>query len=140
MIDSRGTILLLEPDLFFVVKVREPLQAAGYTVELIKTRSPLPDATALRIRATATPAVVCLVVRFGLPAVDWEAVIRAAHAADIAVLAYGSHVDLAGQQRARDAGATRILANSKFTADVVGQVRQTMARHPSIAREIEDEQ
>ncbi len=140
MIDAQGTILLLEPDLFFVVKVREPLQAAGYTVEQIKARAPLPDAAGLRVRATATPAVVCLIIRFGLPGVDWEEAIRAAHAADIAVLAYGSHVDLAGQQRARAAGATRILANSKFTADVVGQVRQTIARHPSTAREIEDEQ
>ncbi len=138
MIESLGTILLLEPDLFFVVKVREPLQTAGYTVEMIKARAPLPDAAALRVRATATPAVVCLIVRFGLPAVDWEAVIRAAHAADIAVLAYGSHVDQAGQQRARAAGATRILANSKFTADVVSQVRQTMARRPSTSSELED--
>lgn len=46
---------------------------------------------------------------------QWEPLIRAARAAGVPVLAFGSHVDLAARDAAVAAGASRVVAKSKFS-------------------------
>ncbi len=112
-------VLLLDTDLFFVVKVRTTLQHAGY--DTLTARS-LPDFT--RRLAADTPALA--LVNTAIVGVDWREAIAAARAASVPVVAFGSHVDLETQQAARDAGATRVIANSKLAADLPGIVARTL--------------
>jgi DNA-binding NtrC family response regulator len=113
------SVILLDTDLFFVVKVRTTLQHAGYDV---RTARSLADFTQ-RLVADA-PALA--LVNTAIAGVDWREAIVAAREADIPVIAFGSHVDLETQQAARDAGATRVIANSKLATDLPGIVARTL--------------
>ncbi len=117
-------ILLLERDLFFVAKVRETLKAAGRGCQVVKTTEDFATCIA------AEPRPAAALVHFGAAGLDWAAAIRAARAAGVPVLAYGSHVDIADQTAARAAGATRVISNSKLAGDLIGQIDQTIARVP----------
>lgn len=112
-------VLLLDTDLFFVVKVRTTLQHAGY--DTLTARS-LSDFT--RRLIADTPALA--LVNTAIAGADWRAAIVAAREALIPVIAFGSHVDLETQQAARDAGATRVIANSKLAADLPGIVARAL--------------
>ena len=112
-------ILLLDNDLFFVVKVRTTLQHAGYDVRTARTAA---DFT----RRLAEDAPALALVNTAIAGQDWRGAITAARAAGIPVIAFGSHVDLETQQQAREAGATRVIANSKLAADLPGIVARTL--------------
>ena len=112
-------ILLLDSDLFFVVKVRTTLQHAGYDVRTARTAA---DFT----RRLAEDAPALALVNTAIAGQDWRGAITAARAAGIPVIAFGSHVDLETQQQAREAGATRVIANSKLAADLPGIVARTL--------------
>ena len=118
-------ILLLDSDLFFVVKVRTTLQHAGYDVRTARTAA---DFT----RRLAEDAPALALVNTAIAGEDWRGAIAAARAANIPVVAFGSHVDLETQRQARAAGATRVIANSKLAADLPGIVARTL-RAPSQA-------
>jgi hypothetical protein len=68
--------------------------------------------------------------------VDWEAAIRQARKHAFPVLAFGSHMDLEARAKALQAGAQRVVANSKFTSDMPSLV-QRMLSEPA-ARTSED--
>jgi DNA-binding NtrC family response regulator len=121
-------ILLLDSDLFFVVKVRTTLQHAGYDVRTARTAA---DFTR-RLTADAEGAPTLALVNTAIAGEDWRGAITAARTANIPVIAFGSHVDLETQQQAREAGATRVIANSKLAADLPGIVARTL-RAPSQA-------
>ena len=116
---SLQAVILLDTDLFFVVKVRTTLQHAGYDV---RTARSLADFTQRLV--ADTPALA--LVNTAIAGVDWRAAIVAAREAHIPVIAFGSHVDLERQQAAREAGATRVIANSKLAADLPGIVARTL--------------
>ena len=116
---SLPSVILLDTDLFFVVKVRTTLQHAGYDVRAARS---LADFT--RRLVADTPALA--LVNTAIAGVDWRAAIVAAREAQIPVNAFGSHVDLETQQAARDAGATRVIANSKLAADLPAIVARTL--------------
>lgn len=115
---SLKPVILLDTDLFFVVKVRTTLQHAGYDVRTART---LADFT----RRLAADAPTLTLVNTAIAGVDWRAAIVAAREARLPVIAFGSHVDLETQQAARAAGATRVIANSKL-ADLPGIVARTL--------------
>jgi len=112
-------LLLLDTDLFFVVKVRAMLQHGGYSVQTARS---LADFT--RRLASESPALA--LVNTAITGVDWRAAIVTARAARIPVIAFGSHVDLEMQQAARDAGATRVIANSRLATDLPGIVARAL--------------
>jgi len=115
-------VVLLERDLFFVTRIRESLKTAGRPVVVVKS------ADDLRARLAAKMQIALLMVSIGTPDTGWEAAIAMARAANLPVLAYGAHVDSAAQTAAREAGATRVIGNSKLAGDIVAQVEQTLAR------------
>src|SRR5690348_17561113 len=123
---SLPSVILLDTDLFFVVKVRTTLQHAGYDV---RTARSLADFT----RRLVADAPALALVNTAIAGVDWRAAIVAAREAHIPVIAFGSHVDLETQQAARDAGATRVIANSKLAADLPGIVARTLQASSSTA-------
>ena len=74
-----------------------------------------------------TAATCCLKgVTTATNSVDWETAIRKARAAGLKVLAFGSHMDLEARSKALEAGAQRVVANSKFTSDMPGLVQRML--------------
>jgi len=117
------TILALEKDLFFAVKMRDTLRHHDMEV---KTARALPIfEQGLKSEGAEKPALV--IVNIATSGVDWEAAIRQARAAGYPVLAFGSHMDLEARAKALAAGAQRVVANSKFTSDMPGLVKRMMA-------------
>lgn len=114
------TILLLERDLFFSVKIRDTLKHLGYETQVARSEEDF-----ARKLATSAPALA--IVHTGLAGVAWERVIAQARGAGLPTLAFGSHVDLDAQQAARRAGADRVISNSKLAKDLPGIVQRMLA-------------
>ena len=59
--------------------------------------------------------------------VDWEAAIQQARAHGLPVLAFGSHMDLEARAKALQAGAGKVVANSKFASDMPGLINRMLS-------------
>ena len=105
------TILLLERDLFFSVKIRDTLKHLGYETQVARSEEDF----ARKLDASAPTLAI---IHTGIAGVAWERVIAQAKAAGVPTLAFGSHVDLEAQQAARRAGADRVISNSKLASDL----------------------
>jgi DNA-binding NtrC family response regulator len=119
-------ILALEKDLFFAVKMRDTLRYYEMEVTTVRTL------TAFEQHLTAEERPALVIVNTATKGIDWEEAIRQARAQGLPVLAFGSHMDLEARAKALNAGALRVVANSKFTSDMPGLVRR-MLDEPSEA-------
>jgi DNA-binding NtrC family response regulator len=115
---AQRTALLLDNDLFFVTKITTTLKHAGYATHTARTL----DAFSQGLADKPDIALVNTAAR----GVDWRAGIMAAREAGVPVIAFGSHVDLETQAEAREAGATRVIANSKLATDLPGIVERAL--------------
>src|SRR5215469_13286140 len=115
-------VLALEKDLFFAVKIRDTLR--HYEIEVTTARN-LTDFEQ-RLASNGDQRPVLAIVNISTRGVDWEAAIHAARASDLPVLAFGSHMDLEARAKALQAGAQRVVANSKFTSDMPGLVKRML--------------
>ena len=113
-------VLLLERDLFFIVKVRDTLNHLGYETQVARGAEDF-----ARKLAAGAPALV--MAHSGLAGVDWEQAIVQAKAAHVPTLAFGSHIDLEAQQAARRAGADRVISNSKLAKDLPAIVERMVS-------------
>lgn len=129
-------ILALEKDLFFAVKIRDTLR--HHEMEVKTARNLAVFEQGLATTGEEKPALA--IVNFSIQGVDWEAAIRQARALGYPVLAFGSHVDLEAQTRARQAGASRVVANSRFAADMPGLVRRVLNHPASVPLEAEEDE
>lgn len=100
-------VVAFEPDLFFSVRIESTLRAAGYKVHILETDD-------IEQALAHTPGVV--IVDIGTPALDWERLIRTLRqrAPVVPILAFGSHMDTAARERALAAGASLVVARSRF--------------------------
>jgi len=117
------TILALEKDLFFAVKIRDILQRQGMRVTTART---LP-AFEQQLAAVGDERPSLVIVNIAAQGLDWAEAIRQARAGGYPVLAFGSHMDLDARAKALEAGAQRVVANSKFTSDMVGLVQRMLS-------------
>lgn len=115
-------ILALEKDLFFSVKMRDTLRHYEMEVKAVRTLAAFEQG--LAAGRDEKPALV--IVNIATQGVDWEAAIREARANGFPVLAFGSHMDLEARAKALEAGAGRVVANSKFTSDMPGLVHRML--------------
>ncbi len=115
-------ILALEKDLFFSVKIRDTLRHYDIDVTTIRTLASLEQG--LAVGGEAKPALV--IVDTASKGVDWEAAIRMVRAHSLPVLAFGSHMDLDARARALQAGAQKVVANSKFAKDMPTLVQRML--------------
>ncbi len=109
-------ILALEKDLFFSEKIRDTLKHHEMKVTTVRTLPAFEE----KLQATEKPTLV--IINTATKGVDWEAAIRTAVSQHTRVLAFGSHMDLEARSKALEAGATKVVANSKFTSDMVGLI------------------
>lgn len=116
-------ILALERDLFFAVKIRDTLR--HHEIEARTARNLAAFEQMLALTGEDKPALV--IVHIGAPGVDWEEAIRQARARGYPVLAFGSHMDLDARAKALQAGAQRVVANSKFSSDMPGLVKRMLS-------------
>jgi DNA-binding response OmpR family regulator len=115
-------ILALEKDLFFSVKMRDTLRHHGMDVTVVRSLTAFEQHIAPGV--DEKPALV--IVNTAITGVDWEGAIRRAREQGLTVLAFGSHMDLDARAKALQAGAQRVVANSKFASDMPGLVRRMM--------------
>ncbi len=115
-------ILALEKDLFFAVKIRDTLR--HHAMEVRTARNLTAFEQGLALGGEERPALV--IVNIAIQGVDWEEAIRQARAHGYPVLAFGSHMDLDARARAIQAGARRVVANSKFASDMPGLIERTL--------------
>ncbi|HEY0756337.1 MAG TPA: hypothetical protein VGD98_20445 [Ktedonobacteraceae bacterium] len=127
-------ILALEKDLFFAVKIRDTLR--HHEIEVKTVRNLAAFEQSLTITTAEKPVLV--IVNFSIQGVDWEAAIRQAKTLGYPVLAFGSHIDLEAHAKARQAGASRVVANSKFTSDMPGLVKRLISDPTSVPVEIDE--
>ncbi|GCE25222.1 hypothetical protein KDA_07060 [Dictyobacter alpinus] len=113
-------IIALEKDLFFSVKIRDTLSHHDTEVLIARNLSAFEKG----LQTPHKPALA--IVNIAIQGVDWEEAIRAAVVQQIPVLAFGSHMDLEARKRALEAGAQKVVANSKFTSDMPGLIKRLL--------------
>ena len=129
-------ILALEKDLFFSVKIRDTLRHHGMEVTIVRT---LP-AFMQRLAVTGEEQPALVIVDTAITGVDWEEAIRQARKYGFPLLAFGSHMDLTARAKAIEAGAERVVANSKFTSDMPGLVQRMLGEPTARAAEDVDDE
>ncbi len=117
-------ILLLEKDLFFAVKIHDTLRHHDMEVTIVRTLTDFEQK--LAYDSDKRPGLA--IINIATKGVDWEAAIRIARANSLPVLAFGSHMDLEARAKALQAGAQKVVANSKFVSDMPGLVRHLLQR------------
>lgn len=120
-------ILVLEKDLFFSVKIRDTLR--HHEMEVVTVRTLPAFEQHLMGDEDEKPALV--IVDIATQGVDWAAAIRSARDHTIPVLAFGSHMDLEARAKALQAGAQKVVANSKFSSDMPGLVKRMLSKPAS---------
>jgi len=115
-------LLALEKDLFFSVKMRDTLRHYDIEVKTARNLSAFEE----RLTAKDEEELALVIVNTATTVVDWETAIRKARTAGLKVLAFGSHMDLEARSKALEAGAQRVVANSKFTSDMPGLVKRML--------------
>ncbi|HEY6287448.1 MAG TPA: hypothetical protein VIX20_17400 [Ktedonobacteraceae bacterium] len=115
-------LLALEKDLFFSVKMRDTLRHHDIEVKTVRNLPAFEE----RLTAKDEEELALVIVNTATIGVDWETAIRKARTAGLKVLAFGSHMDLEARSKALEAGAQRVVANSKFTSDMPGLVKRML--------------
>ena len=116
--DDGGPVLLLIPDVFFAVTVRNTARRIGYAPHILKS--------------TDDFVVAAGEHRAVLGVVDLAAVRSEAEWADIGdlvtdglpVLVFGSHKDVDGMRAAKSAGVTRVVSNGQFHRDMADLIQR----------------
>ncbi len=124
-VSAERRIIAVVRDLFFAIRIRETLAPRGYRVDVAKSRE------ALDTLITTDPLPVLVIVDLAFVASDPPALIAALRAAPrtatLSILAFGSHLDRAVRDAAKEAGADRVVANSKL-AEALPELVERYAR------------
>jgi DNA-binding response OmpR family regulator len=115
-------ILALEKDLFFSVKMRDTLRHYDMEVKTVRSLSAFEES----LTAKDEEELALVIINIATIGVDWETAIHKARTAGLKVLAFGSHMDLEARSKALEAGAQRVVANSKFTSDMPALVQRML--------------
>jgi CheY-like chemotaxis protein len=117
---STPRVLGIISDLFFSSRVGSTLRALGYSATWVDSAEAYSDASAFAAALAADPpALVILDLNSPLPWADWLAAAKAdPTSAAIPWLAFGSHKETERLAAAKRAGAERVVARSKFSAEL----------------------
>ena len=126
----RPVVVIVEPDLFFSVRLEDVVRAAGGDPVTI-------DEAGQFVAAVARTFPVLALLDLKTPG-DWEAAVGQCkvkpHTRLVPIYAFGSHVDVETLQRARRAGVDHAWARSRMMEELVAVVDRHI--HPPV-RELE---
>jgi DNA-binding NarL/FixJ family response regulator len=123
-------VLALSADLLFGSRLQAEVAAAGHELELIGDESRLRE----RLADDTAPAVSLLIVDLTDERLDGTAVLEsldgAGQLANLATLAYYSHVDVAVRERAEQAGFDLIVPRSRMAREGAALVERLIEAGP----------
>jgi CheY-like chemotaxis protein len=100
--------LLLSDDLLFVSRITGTARSLGLNIKQVRTGEAL-----LALAGTQPPA--CVLINLQNPGLDIANLVGSLRAAcQVFIVGYGSHVDTATLNKAREAGCDLVLPRSKF--------------------------
>ena len=102
-------VLLFYDNLMFGVQLQNMARQAGQQYITVKSELPLPEGSLLVVDIDARS--------------DWESAIRDATKRGLPVVAFGPHTNTEARKRAKEAGASRVLANGNLTRDLPAILR-----------------
>lgn len=105
--DAGGTILLLIPDVFFAVTVRNAVRRIGYEPRIVTTTD------ALVVSAGEHQAVLAIIDLAAVRSDEWGDIGDLVRDG-LPALVFGAHKDVAGLRAAKAAGVTRVVSNGQF--------------------------
>jgi hypothetical protein len=107
---GRPVALLLCADLMFAVQLQNIARAEDFRPVTLRPGSPMP---------TGMSAAVLVVNLADLSGPrTWESTVHEAASRGVTVIGFGPHMDTEGRRAAKEAGASRVLANSNLTRDL----------------------
>ena len=127
-VQHRPVVVILEPDLFFSVRLEDVVRAAGGDPVTIDDAGAFVDAV-----ASTFPVLAVLDLK---AEGDWETAIKQCklkpHTRQTPIYAFGSHVDVETLQRARKAGADHAWARSRMMEELVAVVERHISPKPRL--------
>jgi hypothetical protein len=116
--DAGGPVLLLIPDVFFAVTVRNTVRRIGYDPHILKRTDDL------IVAAGEHQAVLAVVDLAAVQAgSEWDD-IGDLVADGLPVLVFGSHKDVDGLRAAKAAGVTRVVSNGQFHREMPDLIKR----------------
>ncbi len=104
------TIVVLNRDLFFGIRLNQLLKQLGYRVVLAKSQDSF---TADLLSADVALGIID--INFGP---DWDGIAQAISSGNQPpIIAFGPHLDVDGLRAAKKAGVTRVFSNGDFSKD-----------------------
>lgn len=105
---ERGVIIAVIKDVFFGITVRNTIKRLNFEPQIIKTTESLMDTVAVY-----DPSLVIVDLQVIEDESAWNYV-TAVREMDVPVLVFGPHKDVEGLRAAKQAGVSRVVANSQF--------------------------
>ena len=118
---DRGMVVVLCPDVFFLVAIRNTLRRLGFEPLVVKTTDDLEESA-----SSLTPALVIVDMTSIGAGGDWTAVDPYVRHG-VPVLAFGPHKDVEAFRAAKDAGVSRVVANSQFHREMADLIERYAA-------------
>lgn len=120
----RGSVAVLNRDLFFGVRIANTLRAHGYLVEI----APSVDRLAALLQAAEPTPLLAIIDMAAVT--DWSTIDSLAHepTRSTPLLAFGPHKDVASFRAAKDAGVDRVVSNGDFHRDMLALVERYARR------------
>lgn len=128
-------VIALEKDLFFAVKIRDTLR--HHQMNAITLRNVAAFAEQINNEETRPDIAIVNTATVGI---DWEEAIRIARSHGLPVLAFGSHMDLDARNRALQAGANKVVANSKFARSMPDLIQHLLSQPANTVSGIDEEE
>lgn len=105
---ERGVIIAVIKDVFFGITVRNTIKRLNFEPQMIKSAQSL-----LETVAVYDPSLVIVDLQVIEDESAWD-FITATREKDVPVLVFGPHKDVEGLRAAKQAGVSRVVANSQF--------------------------
>src|SRR5215203_3124686 len=116
------TIVVLNRDLFFGIRLNQLLKQLGYNVVLAKSQEGFVSGL-----GAADVALGIIDINFGP---DWDGIAHAiASEAQPPIIAFGPHLDVDGLRAAKKAGVTRVFSNGDFSKDTAAIISRYARPH-----------
>lgn len=124
---ERGVIIAVIKDVFFGITVRNTIKRLNYEPQMIKTAALLADTVAVY-----DPSLVIVDLQVIDEESGWD-LITAIREQEVPVLVFGPHKDVEGLRAAKQAGVSRVVANSQFHREMPNLIERYVKEAESTA-------